>query len=126
MVQVHQIGHQGMNKKLLLVKLNRDYHNHPSFQDSIRMALENLLADIMAWQHEHGITFKVTLQTQRDIYMSCEVTTVVAEFETEQDYALYKLSMGRDHRVATEFKETGTGSVIFTTWKDFYDKAEIC
>lgn len=117
--------HNKPNLKILLVKLNRDYLTHHLFRGSVEEAYDNLVSDIKQWQEKKGIFFKCELIEYTDYNIDAKVTAVVAKFESEDDLMWYKLSMGNKNKVATEFDKNEFGSIVFSNWKDFYDKAEI-
>ena len=106
-----------MTKKVLLAKFNRDYHSHDVLGDKFREAFEHFCEEVMLWQAQTGINFKCDIVEEKDIRLMCTVTGVVATFESETDYALYKLQMPTNMR-ATDIKHIDN-KWQFTGWRTF-------
>lgn len=92
----------------MLAKFNRTYETNQSLSESYKSACDNFTNDILAWQAETGVNFKVEFETYFDSSMFCEVSRAVAVFADKADVAMYKLSMG-EHLVASEIVSTSRG-----------------
>lgn len=90
-------------KRLILAKFNREYHIDEKFSDEFNQALEVFLNDVMLWQAQTGVQFSVETVSKQDQMLMCNITAVVATFETDADFALYKLYMP-EHKIATSIK----------------------
>lgn len=104
-----------MSKQVLLAKFNRSYHNHDVLGDSFREAFEHFCEEVMLWQAQTGINFNCSIVEEKDFWLMCAVTGVVATFESETDYALYKLQMPTNMR-ATDIQHIDN-KWQFTEWR---------
>jgi hypothetical protein len=101
-------------KTVTLAEFNREYHRHELFGNSFAQAFENFLDDVLAWQATIGIEFDCEVISARNEMLMANVTKVVARFESDSDYAIYKLAMPVQ-KVATDI--TGIdGKFHFTNW----------
>ena len=92
-----------MPRRIQLAKFNREYHTHEMFGESFAEAMEQFAEDVMLWQAQTGVQFKVEMVSTRNEWLMCNVTGIEAVFETDEDYALYRLYMP-DHKMATTIK----------------------
>lgn len=94
--------------RLRLAKFNRSYENHLDLAPHYNEACENFLQDVMAWQAELGINFKIEFEQYYSSELMCEVSSVVAVFDDDTDLAMYKMRMPEE-LLATEVVPTSRG-----------------
>lgn len=112
--------------KILVAKFNRLYQNHPDLFPLFMQAYEDFLSDVYRWQEQAGIKFSCELTQVYNYEVFCDVTAVVAEFESEEDYMFYILKNNNQHKIATEVIPspiTGNG-FMFAGWTTL-NEAEI-
>ena len=102
--------------RVVLAEFNREYHNHDLFAEAFTEAFENFLEEIMLWKAQTGIEFECEIVSEKNHQLLCTVSKVVAIFDNDTDYAMYKLHMPKTMK-ATDI--TGDDdSFYFTGWID--------
>lgn len=97
--------------KVPLAKFNRDYYGHDRLGGNFILALESFKLEVHEWKEATGIQFNIIVANETDQYMACEVTKVWAEFNSNADYAMYKLHNPTPH-IATDIV-----NLQFASWQ---------
>jgi hypothetical protein len=104
-------------KTVTLAEFNREYHTHSEYEVHFTGALERFLEEVMLWKAATGVEFQCELISVKDNNLMCNVSKVVAKFDTDADYAMYKLCMPAEKK-ATEIRFINN-EWVFSGWTKY-------